>query len=108
YLRPRTVVARVDQSWSPFVAFSARRYLGDGSDNNFDFTAGFGEEVLEVAAPASGRGPLEVITSRSHFGAVRGQRYVSGNLGFSASASYSDYAAIENRWGVSVGLLTRW
>lgn len=108
YLRPRTLVAQVDESWSPFLAFTARRYLGEGTDDRFDVAAGFGEEVLEVAAPASGDGPLDVITSGSRFVSLGGQRYFARRFGLSAAGWYSDYEEIPNRWGVSVGVLTRW
>lgn len=108
YLRPRTLVANVDESWSPFVAFTARRYFGDSGDNRVDLSLGMGEEVLEVAAPSSGAGPLDVITSGSRFLGVRGQRYLNGSLGLSLGASYSDYAEIPNRWGASLGVMTRW
>jgi YaiO family outer membrane protein len=108
YLRPRTLVAHVHEAWSPFVAFTARRYLGEGTDDRFDVAAGFGEEVLEIAAPAFGEGPLDVITSGSRFVSLGGQRYLARRLGLSAAGWYSEYEEIPNRWGVSVGVLTRW
>ena len=108
YLRPRTVVANVDDAWSPFFAFAARRYFGDGTDDTVDLARGMGEEVLEVAAPTTGSGPLDVITSGSRFLALRGQRYLTPNVGVSVGASYSDYEEIPNRWGASLGVLTRW
>lgn len=108
YLRPRTLVAHVDEAWSPFLAFTARRYFGEGTEDLLDVGAGFGEEVLEVAAPASGEGPLDVITSGSRFASLRGQRYFAPNFGVSVGGWYSDYEEIPNRWGASVGLLTRW
>lgn len=108
YLRPRTVVARVDESWSPFVAFTGRRYLGDGTDRSFDLTVGMGEEVLEVAAPVGADGRLNVVTSGSRFAGVRTQHFFGRHLGAAAGASYSAYEAIADRWAVSVGVLTRW
>ena len=108
YLRPRTVVAHVDEAWSPFVAFTARRYFGDTTDNLIDLASGMGEEVLEVAAPATGAGPLDVITSGSRFASLRAQRYIGRHFGVTAGVSYSDYAEIPNRWGMSLGLLARW
>lgn len=108
YLRPRGLAAQVDESWSPFLAFTARRYLGDTSDNLMELAVGIGEEVLEVAAPASGTGPLDVITSGSRFVSLRSQRYFGRRFGVSASTSYSDYEEIPNRWRFALGVLTRW
>lgn len=109
YLRPRTVVAVVGGSWSPFVAFTARRYVGGGSDNLIDVTLGAGREVLEVIDPGtSSAGGLEVVSSAARFGGMRVQRYVNANLGVSVAGSYSGYEAIPDRWGMSLGVLTRW
>jgi YaiO family outer membrane protein len=108
YLRPRTVVARVDRSWAPFVAFTGRRYLRDRTDHSVDLTVGMGEEVLEVAAPAGGDGRLDVVTAGSRFAAVRSQLFFRRHVGATAGASYSAYEAIPDRWGVSLGVLTRW
>lgn len=109
YLRPRTLVAAVGRSWSPFAAFTARRYVGEGTDNLVDVTLGGGQEVLEVLEPGErSDGGLEVVSSASHFAGVRIQRYVNANLGVSLGGSYSGYEAIPDRWGISVGVLTRW
>jgi YaiO family outer membrane protein len=107
YLRLRSIVARIDDTWSPFVAFSARRYLGDTTDNSVELSLGIGEEVLEVAAP-TGAVPVDVITTSSRFAALSTQRFFSRNLGATAGASISDYGNIPTRWGLSMGVITRW
>lgn len=108
YLRPRSVVAHIGDSWSPSVAVTARRYLGDSTDNTVDVAVGFGEEVLEAATAGAAGRSMEVITSASRFASVRTQRFVGARIGGLIGASYSDYAEIPDRWGISIGLITRW
>lgn len=108
YLRPRSLVAQIEDSWSPFLAFTARRYLGDTTDNSFDFSVGLGEEVLEVAPPLTSTRTVDVITTGSRFAAVKTQRFFGRHLGAVVGATYSDYVDISTRWGLSVGVITRW
>ena len=106
YLRPRAAAAQVGTSWSPFAAVTARRYLGEGTDDLFDLSFGGGEEVLEV--PAAGAERVDVLTSISRYAGLRIQQYPSRRFGFSVGASYSSYRTIRDRWGLSVGVTTRW
>lgn len=109
FLRPRGVVAQVEGSWSPFVAFTGRRYLGGSTDDLIDLSLGGGAEVLEVTGADAARSVgVEVVTSASRFGGIRLQRYFGERVGLSAGAWYSDYDAIHDRWGVSAALTTRW
>lgn len=108
YLRPRTVVAKVDESWSPFFAFTARRYLGESTDNSLDLSVGAGDEVLEVAPPSGSSARLDVVTSGSRFAAVGARTFLSRRFGVTAGGSYSDYQEIPDRWGVTMGVIARW
>jgi YaiO family outer membrane protein len=108
YLRPRSLVANIDDSWSPFFAFSARRYLDERTDDYVDFSLGLGEEVLEVAPLPSSPVAVDVITSASRFASLRTQRFLGRHVGGFVGATYSDYQAIPDRWGVSLGIISRW
>jgi YaiO family outer membrane protein len=106
YVRPRAAAAHVRTSWSPFAAVTARRYLGDGTDDLLDLSVGGGEEVLEV--PGTGATRVDVLTSSSRYAGLRIQRYPSRHFGFSIGGSYSSYRQIRDRWGLSAGVMTRW
>jgi YaiO family outer membrane protein len=108
YLRPRSLVANINDSWSPFFALTARRYLGDTTDDFFDFSLGLGEEVLEVAPPTGAASSVAVITSGSRFASARAQSFLSRHIGGFVGGTYSDYEEIPYRWGVSVGVISRW
>ena len=95
----------VDPELAP-AAITARRYLGDGADDRLDLSLGGGEEVLEV--PAAGDTRVDVLTSASRYAGLRIQRYPGRHFGFSIGGSYSSYREIRDRWGLSVGVMTRW
>lgn len=107
YLRQRTQLAEVGGEWSPYFTATARRYLNESTTDSYDVSLGLGEEVLDIA-PATGSGAVQVITTRARFAAVRTQRSLTPHLGVLLGASYNDYASIPNRWGATVGVVTRW
>lgn len=100
YLRTRTVLVPRGDVWAIAQSAHARRYVGS-SDSYVDAQVGMGRGV-EVVGP----GPSLQLT-RTYFGAVRLQYYLTNRWGFSVGASYSGDDFFTRR-GVSGGLLVRW
>ncbi|CAN5845384.1 hypothetical protein BH23GEM3_BH23GEM3_18030 [soil metagenome] len=105
YLRQRNTIASTGGERAASHSLSIRRYL-DSADNYLELGAGAGSEVVEITSVGAGNPVVDLRTAQ--FAAARVQHFLSPSFGGSLALTVNDYDGLPTRWGMSVGVVTRW
>jgi YaiO family outer membrane protein len=100
YLRQVTLVSWLADQPALSASVAARRFL-DPPREYVELSGGLGEEAVVF-----GPGPT-VETRETRFVRASFQRFLSTHWGLAAAAMYNHFEGAPNRWGLSLGLITR-
>lgn len=100
YLREVTSVSRLSGHSALSFSVSARRFLNPPREY-WEVSGGIGQEAVVL-----GPGP-EVEVRKTRFLRASLQKFLSARWGYSAATAYNRFEGAPERWGVSLGIISR-